>query len=115
MSRSAAARSLGPKGIAANRQAALTRYKLNEDGTITTIIAPEYNGGSRNNTLGYYASPPAIDAYQEAVKGENVYTSLDAAQNAQAKQTKQQLTDISKSYEKKTFRNVRCHEPRVFL
>jgi hypothetical protein len=94
-------KTLGIKERAAQKQASLTRYKLNDDGTITTIIAPEYNGGSRNNTLGYYASPPAIDAYQEAVKGENVYTSLDAAQNAQAKQTKQQLTDISKSYEKK--------------
>jgi hypothetical protein len=101
MSRSAAARSLGPKEQAAQKQASLTRYKVNDDGTIDTIVPPEYNGGSRDNSLGYYATPPSVKNYREAVKGDNVYTTLSKAQNAQAKLTNKQLSDIKGSYEKK--------------
>lgn len=92
--------------VIAEKQAGLVRYKLNDDGTITTINPPEENRGSSNISLGYQASDPAVGDYYNQISGKNVYTSLQSAQNAQAKQQQEQfkkaeqnLKNLQKQYE----------------
>ncbi|NBT36319.1 MAG: hypothetical protein EBT03_12440, partial [Betaproteobacteria bacterium] len=77
----------------------LVRYKLNDDGTVSVINPPERNGGSRNFSLGYPASSTAVDDYKNAVKGDNVFTSLLEAQNAGARQQGQLSDKLRATYE----------------
>jgi hypothetical protein len=99
MSRAQAARTPSIQAQANAKRAQLTRYKLNDDGTVSTIEAPERNGGSRNYTLGYAASPPAIEAYQKAISEPNVFTSLKEAQDTGIRQQGQRITDLRDTYE----------------
>ena len=99
MSRAQAARTPSIQAQANAKRAQLTRYKLNDDGTVSTIEAPERNGGSRNYTLGYAASPPAIKAYQKAISEPNVFTSLKEAQDTGIRQQGQRITDLRDTYE----------------
>lgn len=99
MSRAQAARTPSIQAQANAKRAQLTRYKLNDDGTVSTIEAPERNGGSRNYTLGYPASPPAIEAYQKAISEPNVFTSLKEAQDTGIRQQGQRITNLRDTYE----------------
>ena len=65
-------------------QSGLVRYKVNSDGSISTISPPEYNGGSGDQRLGYAAAAPSVDRYYQQTSGGNVFRTMGEAQNAQA-------------------------------
>jgi len=76
-------------------------WRVLPDGSIDSITTPEYNGGSRDGSLGYAASPPSVANFNSRI-GNYPYKSYAEAQNAaQDVKTNNAITALRADYDKK--------------
>ena len=76
-------------------------WRVDENGNISSITTPERNGGSRDTSLGYQASPPSVADFNNRI-GQYPYRSeqeaRDAAQNVK---TQNSINQLRADYDKK--------------
>jgi len=76
-------------------------WRVLPDGSIDSISTPERNGGSRDTSLGYQASPPSVADFNSRI-GNYPYQSLADAQRAQQDmKTQQSIDSLRADYDKK--------------
>ena len=76
-------------------------WRVLPDGSIDSISTPERNGGSRDTSLGYQASPPSVADFNSRI-GNYTYQSLADAQRAQQDMKTQKSIDALRAdYDKK--------------
>jgi len=76
-------------------------WRVLPDGSIDSISTPERNGGSRDTSLGYQASPPSVADFNSRI-GNYPYQSLADAQRAQQDMKTQKSIDALRAdYDKK--------------
>jgi len=76
-------------------------WRVDENGDISSISTPEYNGGSRNYSLGYAASSPSVDDFNARI-GNFPYGSEAEARNAsQNIKTQNSINQLRADYDKK--------------
>lgn len=76
-------------------------WRVDENGNISSITTPERNGGSRDTSLGYQASPPAVADFNNRI-GQYPYRSeqeaRDASQNVKIQNS---INQLRADYDKK--------------
>lgn len=76
-------------------------WRVDKNGNISSITTPERNGGSRDTSLGYAASPPSVADFNNRI-GQYPYRSeqeaRDAAQNVK---TQNSINQLRADYDKK--------------
>ena len=76
-------------------------WRVNESGGIESISTPEFNGGSRDNSLGYAASHPSVNDFNARI-GNFPYSSYQEALAASNEvKTNLKIDQLRKEYDKK--------------
>lgn len=75
-------------------------YKANPDGSISSISTPERNGGSRDTTLGYQASPPSVSDFLSRVSQFPYGSAEEARVAATNMKIESEMKKVSEKYDK---------------
>jgi len=76
-------------------------WRVDENGNISSISTPEYNGGSRNYSLGYAASSPSVDDFNARIGNFPYGSEAEAINASQNVKNQNAINQLRADYDKK--------------